>query len=419
MPKEDLLSEEVYKQARAEEFVWQRSKALGMSRKRFLQLMAFGTAGVATGGLSHLRHELPAQAQASVAQEGVVKPTPPEFFSNIDRLQKEMRWEAMYNRGYLVPIELFYVRNNSATPQIDQNTWRLRVEGAGVFRPREFTYDDILSMPSISVIRTLECAGNGRTFYELAQGQKAEGGQWGLGAVGVAEWTGVPLREVLERAGLKRTARDVMPEGLDQGRGRRPMPLDKALADDTLLVYAMNGQILPPDHGFPIRVLVPGWLGAASIKWVGRIEVSDQPIYVPWNTESYVLIAPEYPANPPSQGLAITSQNVKSAFELPWNAELPAGRNLLRGRSWSGQGQVTTVEVSLDGGGTWQQARLREPNIPFAWVRWDVDWRASPGQYNLQARATDDQGNTQPTDVPFNQKGYLYGAVINHPVTVV
>jgi hypothetical protein len=152
---------------------------------------------------------------------------------------------------------------------------------------------------------------------------------------------------------------------------------------------------------------------------VGRIEVSDQPIYVPWNTESYILIGPEYPAQPPSQGEIITSQVVKSAFELPWeDAQLPAGRNLPRGRSWSGQGKVTKVEVSLNGGKTWQQARLREPNIPFAWVRWDIDWSASPGQYQLQARATDDKGNTQPMSIPFNEKGYLYGAVITHPVTI-
>lgn len=134
----------------------------------------------------------------------------------------------------------------------------------------------------------------------------------------------------------------------------------------------MNGQILPPDHGFPARILVPGWIGVASTKWVGRVEVSETPLYSPWNTESYVLVGADYKPNPPALGPALTFQNVKSAFELAWGAEMMAGRHLLRGRSWSGQGKITKVEVSTDNGATWRSARLREPNIGQAWVRWDV-----------------------------------------------
>ncbi|MBD2774386.1 sulfite oxidase [Iningainema tapete] len=410
MREKDLLNEQAYKQARADEFVWQQAKANGISRKRFLQLMV--GAGAAISGLPRLLHTKPA-----MANEVVVKPTPPDLFYDYGS-NKEMRWEAMYNRGYLVPNELFFVRNNSSTPHIDQNTWRLQIEGSGVSHPREFTYNELLSLPSVSVIRAIECAGNGRSFFDTVQGRRAAGTQWKLGAIGVAEWTGVPLREVLERSGLKPTAQDVMPEGLDPSKGRRPMPIAKALDDDTLLVYAMNGQILPPDHGFPVRVLVPGWLGAASIKWVGRIEVSEEPLYSLWNTEDYVLIGSDYPPEPPALGTIITTQVVKSAFELAWDAELSAGQYLLRGRSWSAFGKIASVEVSLDGGETWQQARLRKPNLQQAWVRWDIDWEAHPGNYNLRARATDDRGNTQPLDVPFNEKGYLYGAVVSHPVSV-
>jgi len=409
MHEEDLLIEKNYEQARADENIWQRAKALGISRQKFLYLMA-GAAGVAIG-LPRLRFEKPA-----LAAVGVVKPNPPELFYDYGT-NIEMRWEAMYNRGYLVPNELFFVRNHTSTPRVDQTNWRLRIEGSGVSRPREFTYDELLSLPSHSVIRAVECAGNGRSFFDTVQGKKVAGSQWKLGAIGVAEWTGVPLREVLERTGLKPTARDVMPEGLDEKKVRRPMSIAKALADDTLLVYAMNGQILPADHGFPLRVLVPGWLGAASIKWVGRIEVSEQPLYSPFNTQTYVLIGNDYQPNPPAKGKIITSQNVKSAFELPWDAKLTSGPHLLRGRSWSGQGKVTKVEVSWDGK-SWQSARLREPNISQAWVRWDIDWEPSPGNYKLQARATDNQGNTQPMDVPFNQQGYLYGAVVSHQVSV-
>ena len=207
-----------------------------------------------------------------------------------------------------------------------------------------------------------------------------------------------------------------MPEGLDQKRVKRPMPIDKALADDTLLVYAMNGQPLPPDHGFPVRVLVPGWVGIAHIKWVGRIDVSEEPLYSEYNTQKYVLIGPDYGAQPPARGPMLTTQKVKSAFELPWNGEVPSGRRLLRGRSWSGEGRIAKVDVSLDGGQAWQPARLREPNIDRAWVRWDVDWDARPGTHRLQARATDNHGNTQPDRIPLNDEGYAHWAVVTHAV---
>lgn len=410
MPEENLLNEEDYKQARADEFIWQRAKALGISRRKFIQLMTFGT------GMTVASHS---GIYSAVAEVTVFKPTPPELFYDRGTV-KEMRWSAMYNRGYLVPNELFYVRNHNKSLRINPTSWRLRIEGTGVLKPKEFTYDELLSLPSVSAIRMLECAGNGRSFYQTVQGKKVSGNQWKLGGVGVAEWTGVPLKEVLERAGLKRSARDVMPIGLDdQKKARRPMSISKALAEDTLLVYAMNGQVLPPDHGFPFRILVPGWLGAASIKWVGRIEVSEQPLYAPWNTESYVLIGADYKALAPAKGEVITSQNIKSAIELAMPGSLTAGRHLIRGRSWSADGKISLVDVSFDGGKNWHSARLREPNLAGAWTRWDIDWEAKPGNYNLQARATDDKGNTQPSSVPFNEKGYLYGAVINHPVRVL
>lgn len=412
MREKDLLDEEDYKQARADEFVWQRAKALGISRRKFIRLMTFGT-GITVASLSGI------SSRSALAEQTVYKPTPKELFYDYGT-DKEMRWSAMYDRGYLVPNELFYVRNHSRSLRINPASWRLRVEGTGVAKPKEFTYDELLQLPSISVIRMLECAGNGRSFYQTVQGKKAAGTQWKLGGVGVAEWTGVPLREVLSRVGLKPTATDVMPIGLDdQKKARRPMPIAKALAEDTLLVYAMNGQVLPPDHGFPMRILVPGWLGAASIKWVGRIEVSEQPLYAPWNTESYVLIGADYKASPPAKGEVITSQNIKSAFELGASEQISAGQHLIRGRSWSSGGKITKVEVSMDAGKNWLSARLREPNLAGAWVRWDIDWNASKGNYDLQARATDEQGNTQAMSVPFNEKGYMYNAVVSHPVRVV
>ena len=410
MKDERLLTEGEYVQARADEAVWRKAKELGWSRRRFLEFLAVGSAAIASSPA------LPRAARAA-APAPVMKPTPEDLFFDFGS-NKEMRWENLYRRGYLVPNELFFVRNHTRTPSIDPVAWRLKLEGSGLQRSLELSYDDILAMPSVSVIRYVECAGNGRSFFETFQGKKAQGTQWKLGAIGVAEWTGVPLREILDRAGLKRTARDVMPEGLDDLKVRRPMPLAKALQDDTLLVYAMNGQPLPPDHGFPARVLVPGWIGVANIKWVGRIQVAEEPLFSSWNTETYVLIGPEYQPAPPAKGPVLSSQTIKSALELPWGGETTVRPQFVRGRAWSPSGRITKVEYSLDAGRNWQGTNLREPNIAQAWTRWDFIWDARPGNYKLRVRATDEKGNLQPDRVAYNEQGYLYNAVVDHPFSV-
>ncbi len=410
MYRKDLLNEQAYNQERSDELIWRQSKRLDLSRRHFIQLLAAGV-GTATATLLPFDFGLAAEGDRAI-----LKPAPSQLFiksgSNL-----EMRWEAMYNRGYVVPNDLFFVRNNSpAVPDLTPATWRLKVDGSGVSNPRSFTYDEILAMPSVAVLRAIECAGNGRNFFEASHGKKIPGTPWNLGGIGVAEWTGVPLRELLERAGVKRTASDVMPEGLDEKNIKRPIPVEKAMADDTLLVYAMNGSPLPPDHGFPLRMLVPGWIGIAHIKWIGRIQVSEGSLYSDYNTKKYVLIGPDYKPEPPALGPMLTTQKVKSAFELPWDGEISSGKQLLRGRSWSGEGRITKVEVSLNGGESWQPARLREPNIDLAWVRWDLDWDGLPGAYKLRARATDNQGNTQPDKIPFNEEGYLHWAVVTHSI---
>ena len=407
----DLRDERLYQEVRADEYAWHQARRLGISRRRLLQLMAASTAATVLGG--RLARALAQQPPAPL----VVKPTPPDLFYDFGS-NKEMRWENMYGRGYIVPNELFFVRNHTRTPRIDVATWRLKIEGSGIQRSIELTYDDLLGMPSVSVLRYVECAGNGRSFFEAQYGRRASGTQWRLGAVGVAEWTGVQLREVLDRAGLKRTAKDVMPEGLDELRVRRPMSIAKALEDDTLIVYAMNGQPLPPDHGFPVRTLTPGWIGIANIKWVGRIEVSEEALYSTWNTDSYILIGPDYRPAPPAKGPILSSQSVKSALELPWEGEIRAGRRAVSGRSWSPFGKITKVEYSLDRGITWATARLHEPNLARAWVRWDFPWDARPGDHAIKVRATDERGNTQPAGVSFNDQGYLYNAIVGHPISV-
>jgi DMSO/TMAO reductase YedYZ molybdopterin-dependent catalytic subunit len=369
-------------------------------------------------------------APSAVAAGPILKPLPPELFT-VFGTNAETKWEAMQGQGFHTPIDRFFVRNHTATPVIDVSTWRLKLFGSALRgrpsseQPVEFSYADLRALPAHEVSAFIECAGNGRSFYTSQQGQAVSGTAWKLGAVGVARWRGVRLSTVLHRAGLSRTAVAVMPSGLDDhfvsggvdlGPVRRPLPIAKAL-DDVLLAYEMNGQTLPADHGFPVRLVVPSWIGIASIKWVGQIEVSDQPLVSPWNTQFYRFFGPDQPV----EGSApLTRQVVKSAFELPWPATFELGRrHLLTGRSWSGNGAVRRVEVSVDGGTSWHRARPSGITNRTGWLRWEYPWHPrSAGAYELLARATDDTGATQPDTAAFNTLGYLFGAVVRHPVVV-
>jgi DMSO/TMAO reductase YedYZ molybdopterin-dependent catalytic subunit len=354
----------------------------------------------------------------SEESDGLIeKPLPSELFYDHGG-NTETRWEAMAEGGYTTPNDRFYVRSHGPTPKIDAASWTLRVEGPGVSRGLTLSYEDLLALPAVSVTRVLECAGNGRIFFAEQERREAEGTPWRLGAVGVAEWTGVPLRRLLEEAGLESSAVEVMPEGLDEPRLARPLPREKALADGTILAHTMNGERLPPDHGYPARVIVPGWAAVASVKWVGRIFVSAEPLLTYWNTEEYVLIGPDYePQEGPGRGPAIMVTYVNSALELPWPARLPEGPNTITGRAWSGAGAISQVEYSIDGG-YWQPARLTGPNMPGAWTRFELDWKARPGEHELRTRATDERGNTQPDSGPDNEQVYLYNAVVAHPVAI-
>ncbi|RKT11766.1 molybdenum-dependent oxidoreductase-like protein [Streptomyces sp. 1114.5] len=368
---------------------------------------------------------------------GIVKPLPAEWFVP-HGTNAEMRWEALRDAdgsaavGRHVPVERFFVRNHTGTPLIDPDTWRLRLFGSGLRdaptaeRPVEFDLAGLRALPATRISAVIECAGNGRDYFRRQQGQCVPGTPWTLGAIGSALWRGVRLAEVLRAAGLTGDAVDVLPVGLDadyvldgvnHGPVRRPLPLAKAL-DDALLAYEMNEEPLTPDHGAPLRLVVPGWVGIASIKWVGAIEVADHPLHSPWNTDFYRMFGPDHP---PGGGAPLTTQVVRSAFELAPGAVLAAGRaHRLYGRSWSGTAAVRRVEVSTDGGRTWRRAALQGGAQADDWACWSVDWRPErPGRYELRARATDRRGNTQPEREPFNREGYLFGAVVAHPVTVV
>lgn len=413
------------------EALWQQARHTGMTRAKFLLLMAGSGAAAVLAACTPKTTRTPSPSSSSpspastpspttTAPRLVDEPTPDQFFIHIGGGNWEMRFEDMANQTYATPNSLFYVRDHTSTPVVDVSTWSMSIEGDGVSNPFTLNYDDLLKMPATTVTRYLECAGNARSFFDSLLKNPAQGGQWHLGAYGIAQWTGVRLSEILTRAGIKSSAVDVMPWGVDSTQVRRPMPVDKAMADDTIVAYMMNGDILPIDHGFPARVIVPGWVGVANTKWVGKMTVSTTPQYSDWNTKLYILIGPGYQAQAPALGPAVSEQVMKSALCLPFPATLSAGQQKVVGYAWSPAGKIAKVDVSLDGGSTFQPATLTGPNVELAGTRWEFSFGAQPGSMTITPRATDDQGNVQyaVADQKWNQQGYLFGAMVPHPVTV-
>ncbi|MCX2929363.1 sulfite oxidase [Mycobacterium sp. CVI_P3] len=351
-------------------------------------------------------------------RSGLVKPTPPELMEDTGSgLDYGTRPDRM--AGELVGADRFFVRSHAPTPAIDTTGWTLHIDGSGVRHPVSFDYHDLRgAFPITSVVRTIECAGNRRVEFGREVGRVFDGTQWGRTAIGTAEWTGVRLRDLLEPAGITADAREVMPESLDAIRARRPLPLAKALADDTIVAWAMNGEELPPDHGFPARLVVSGWLGAASIKWLGRIEVATSHLEVPWNTVDYVMIGPNYPPEGgAARGPAITEPALSSLVELPWPAQLPSGSHIVRGRAFAGEATISRVEYRVDDQ-HWEPATITSAGGPGVWARWQFRWDASPGEHVLRVRAADDRGRVQPDSTPWNELGYMHQSVLAHPISV-
>ena len=382
-------------------------------RRRFLKLLSAGGAAALLPGCADA--EAPETTQEAPAFFKDTAPFIPHGNTNLEAKLENMG-------GFLTPADQFFVRNNDASIDVDAAAYRLQVEGDAVETPLTLTYDDLLAMPSRTAFSYVECGGNQRAFFGTLLGQPARGTQWGRGAVSMAVWTGVPLSEVLTRAGLRDTARDVQLIGLDadapEGGFRRPIPVEKAMDPDTILAYRMNGAVLPPDHGHPVRAIVPGWVGSNNIKWLGRIEVSSEPVWSRNNTTSYVLIGEAYPPEGEAKGKVATLQSIKSTLALPWPATVPAGRQILRGYAHSPHAPIQRVAWSTDDGQTWQDARVLDPLIRYAWARFEIEWVAVPGQHTLITRATDQAGNTQPDTILPNEKGYLFNMPLPHPVSV-
>jgi DMSO/TMAO reductase YedYZ molybdopterin-dependent catalytic subunit len=313
-------------------------------------------------------------------------------------------------RSWVTPTRLFFVRNHFAVPQLDPATWRLTLAGC-VNKPREWTWDQLLALPERTVFATVECAGNGRSFLQ----QHVHGVQWGAGAVGHAEWTGIPLRLVLEQAGVQPGAVEVLFEGADRGSEsdhpepmafERSLPLAKALDPDTLLAFRMNGEWLEPSHGFPLRLFVPGWYGVASVKWLRRIEVIDRPFHGYFQSKKYTV---QRQTAAGAQTVVVGPMAVKSEFVRPRDGDvLGPGRHRLFGVAWAGEEAVTRVEVSTDGGRLWADADLIGPRAPYSWTLWEYLWEvAEAGSYALLARATSSGGRVQPLAHDTLNGGYL------------
>ena len=316
-------------------------------------------------------------------------------------LNLEMPFEQL--EGFITPTELFYVRTHFPVPHIDRDAWWLRVEG-DVENPFAINYEQLLELESMTVPVTLECAGNNRNFLE----PKVKGVQWRLGAVGTAEWTGVSLSVLLDRAKPKPQASEVVLEGADGGiledpKGppgklhfARSIPLEKARAD-VLLAYKMNGSDLPPENGFPVRAIVPGWYAVASIKWLQRIIVTDQPFSGYYQTIDYAYWKrrAEEPELAP-----VTELQIKAEIAKPAEGETVPANSSVRvyGAAWTSDGEITKVEVSTDGGATWTDANLLGESKSNAWRLWEFNWQtpAAPEKQTLIARASDSLGRTQP-----------------------
>ena len=322
---------------------------------------------------------------------------------------------------YITPIDRFFVRSHVYTPRVDIGQWRLTVDGE-VANALTLTIDDLRRMPSVELVSVLECAGNGRGFYEPSM----PGLQWGHGAVGNGRWRGVRLADVLKRAGLKTSPKEVLVNGADTPLGTMPdfqrsIPMAKALHPSTLLAYEMNGETLPVEHGFPLRLVVPGWAGDSWIKWVTSMSVLNREHDGFWMARAYRHPGkPVEPgvAVPPDQMQPVTSLRVKSVIARPRSDRGPSSAAVgevltISGAAWSGDaGPVTSVDVSVDAGRTWKAAILRRERTEFGWRLWEYEWRPQrEAYYTVLARARDAAGNTQPLEQEWNPSGYVWNVV--------
>ena len=331
---------------------------------------------------------------------------------------KGMPLEAL--RYDVTPVGLHYLLVHFDIPAIDPSNWRLHI-GGSVRHPVELTLDDVKRRPRVTTAVTMECAGNGRARLlprPISQ-------PWLVEAVGTAEWTGTPLRSLLEGVGIEPDAVEVLFTGADHGieKGNehdyeRSLTLDDARRGEVLLAYEMNGRPLEPQHGAPLRLLVPGWYGMTSVKWLVRIDALTKPFDGYQQTTAYW-----YKQSAKEKGEPVTRIKPRALMAPPGFPDfltrsriVERGRVELAGRAWSGMAKICRVQVSVDG--VWSDAALGPPVGDFAWRPWSFSWEATAGEHVLGCRAFDEAGNEQPLEQPWNLQGMGNNLVQRVPVVV-
>jgi sulfite oxidase len=330
---------------------------------------------------------------------------------------EDLETPVRYFDSWLTPADVLYVRQHIARPApIDPKTYRLAINGL-VSKPLNLTLADLERLPQITVPAVLECTGNGRAFFQ----PKVPGIQWGRGAIGNLEWAGPRIADVLALAGVTPSAAFLETDGADSGVGGTPdfirsIPLRKALDTSTLLALRMNGEPIPDIHGFPARLIVPGWNGTNFVKWVTRFSLTAEP-----HSGFFMNSAYKFPKTPvPPGGTApatdlepIKGMPVKSTITAPEDlATIAAAPQTIRGFAWAGEEAIERVEVSTDGGSHWSDAELSPQKLRYAWRLWQLNWRpSSPGYYTILSRATDSAGRVQPVVSTWNPSGYLWNAI--------
>ena len=326
-------------------------------------------------------------------------------------------------RWPITPVGLHYLLVHYDVPLVDAEEWRLTIDGA-VGRPLVLTLDELRARPRVELTATMECAGNGRALLE----PRPISQPWLTEAVGTARWTGVSLSSLLEDTAPGADAVEVVFTGLDEGleggveqRYERSLPLTEAVESGAVLAYEMNGAPLPPQHGYPLRLVVPGWYGMTNVKWLGAITITTAPFTGYQVASGYRIRQTEE-----EHGRPVTRMRPRSLMVPPGIPDfatrdriVDAGPVRLEGRAWSGRAPIERVEVSVDGGATWADAELdTATDGPWAWRGWTFDWDAGPGEHVLSCRATDGTGDTQPLEPEWNLGGYENNAVQRVSVTV-
>ena len=426
--------------AQVEEALWNTARAAGLSRRQFIRLLIAGGASAvvaaSTGSRAHVAWAQGTARDAVAAyQRNFVKDTTQDFYYLSATVAASHWWKFTTD---VIPYGRLFIRNRYKTPIVDKTTWKLKVTGDAIERPMELRYGDLTKMRSLTAVRSHECFGNAsRTF----------------GLVGQVEWHYVPIGEILSRVRPKSNAAQALfwsgVDGPDTGR-----PIDfselQARPEAIGIAYGLNGKDLPADHGGPVRAIVPGWGGAASVKWLTEIRIATHRFWTRMNTREEAMIGPDYPPETPAPSDEFTTgttasdirgqtgkwQNTKSHLSIPvllnppraippgyplrWGERpaLKAGHQAMTGYAYSPWG-IQRVDYSVDGGRTWRQATLAGPTSrEAAWVRFTFDWNATPGDHALMTRAADKKGNVQAAKAPFNALGLLNSGIPRFEVHV-